>query len=145
MPYAHALKRVPRAVRLATATLLVGLAVAQIGSPAGAQEAGDPVAGSVQHVYTAGAPNGIPSAEIPICVEPDEPPGCYAGERLVLQAKRIGQTAMEPTIAVASDGTAYMAGSTIVVDTPVAYGVAKTDARRSTDGGKTWTSIQPAV
>ncbi|MDQ3991120.1 MAG: glycoside hydrolase, partial [Actinomycetota bacterium] len=64
---------------------------------------------------------------------------------LTLQGKGIGQTALEPTIGIHPDGTAIMAGSTLVVDTEAFYGVAKTDARRSTDGGKTWTSIQPAV
>ena len=113
--------------------------------PAISQTTGVPVAGSVQQVYHAGAPGGIPSTAIPDCVEPEEPPACYAGEKLVLQASKIGQTAAEPTIGVANDGTAYMAGSTMVVDTPFVWGVAKTDARRSTDGGLTWTSIQPVV
>ena len=135
------LRRLP----IALVGLILTLPLMEIGSPsATAQLPGAPVEGSVQHVYTAGAP-GVPSQEIPDCVEPNNPPGCYSGDKLVLQANRIGQTAMEPTVGIHPDGTAFMAGSTIVVDTPVAYGVAKTDARRSTDGGVTWTSVQPAI
>jgi hypothetical protein len=108
-----------------------------------------PVPGSVQHVYYAGGPAGSsssPSTPIPRCTgEEDDPPDCYDGPMLELQGRRIGQTAAEPTIGVAKDGTAYMAGSTLVVDTPVVWGVARTDLHRSTDGGVTWTSIQPKV
>jgi hypothetical protein len=136
-------------MRSRSTALLAPLALLSVlvfqGGPVGSQATGVPVSGSVQHVYTAGGPGGIPSQEIPDCAEDEDPPGCFEGEKLVLQAASIGQTAMEPTIAVAADGTAYMAGSTIVVDTPVVYGVAKTDTRRSVDGGLTWTSVQPAI
>lgn len=141
-------RRVMRKPYVAFGALVVALGLAGAGSPTATADngfVGVPVADSVQQVFHAGAANGIPSTAIPDCVQPDDPPGCYAGEKLVLQGTRIGQTAMEPTIGVANDGTAYMAGATIVVDTPVVYGVAKTDARRSTDGGLTWTSVQPAV
>jgi hypothetical protein len=136
--------RPARRLPILLVALVSTLPIVELGSsPATAQLSGV-VEGSLQQVYHAGAP-GVPSAAIPDCVAPDDPPGCYSGEKLVLQAAGIGQTAAEPTIGVAADGTAYMAGSTLVVDTPAVWGVAKTDARRSTDGGLTWTSIQPSV
>lgn len=119
---------------VALVALVLTLPLMQFGSSATAELTGVPVAGSVQFVYHAGAP-GVPSTEIPD----------YAGEKLVLQAAKIGTTAMEPTIGIHPDGTALMAGATIVLETPLVYGVAKTDARRSTDGGLTWTSVQPAI
>jgi hypothetical protein len=134
-----------RRLPVALVALVLTLPLMQLGSSATAELTGTPVVGSVQFVYHAGAPQGIPSTAIPDCVAPGDPAGCYAGEKLVLQGARIGTTAMEPTIGIHPDGTAVMAGSTIVVETPLVYGVAKTDARRSTDGGLTWTSIQPAV
>ena len=145
-PQAHA--RTPRTVRrlpIALVALVLTLPLMEIGSPgATAQLPGAPVQGSLQHVYYAGAP-GKPSTDIPDCIEPDNPPGCYSGEKLVLQAAGVGQTAAEPTIGIHPDGTALFSGSTMVVDTDFVWGVAKTDARRSTDGGVTWTSVQPAI
>ncbi|MGH2692163.1 MAG: sialidase family protein [Actinomycetota bacterium] len=134
-----------RRLPIALVALVLTLPLMEIGPPvATAQLPGMPVQDSLQQVYHAGAA-GVPSTAVPDCVAPDDPPGCYGGEKLVLQAAGIGQTAMEPTIGVAGDGTAYMAGSTMVIDTPAVWGVAKTDARRSTDGGLTWTSVQPAI
>jgi hypothetical protein len=135
-----------RRLPIALVALVLTLPLLEIGSPlATAQLPGVPVQGSVQHVYHAGAPGGIPSTAIPDCIGPDDPAGCYAGEKLVLQATRVGQKGLEPTIGIHPDGTALFAGSTIVADTEFAWGGAKTDARRSTDGGLTWTSVQPAV
>jgi hypothetical protein len=134
-----------RKLPLALVALVMTLPLVELGSSATAELVPTPVVGSVQHVYRAGGPGGVESTPVPTCVAPDDPVGCYAGEKLVLQASKIGQTAMEPTIGLHPDGTAIVAGATIVVDTPVVYGVAKTDARRSTDGGLTWTSVQPAI
>src|SRR6266540_362816 len=127
---------------LGVATVVAAGAV--VGSaPAG--QALTPVTNSLQQVYAPGAP-GVPSTAIPDCITgPEDPPGCYSGEKLTLQATRIGQTAAEPTIGVAPDGTAYMSGSTMVVDTSTAWGGAETDIRRSTDDGLTWTSVMPSV
>jgi len=127
--------------------LILTLSLAGLGAPSATAEDGVP--GSVQQVYYAGEASGagsIPSTPIPDCKdEPDDPPDCWRGAKLLLDANPIGQTAAEPTIGVGPDGTAYMAGSTLVVDTSFVWGVARTDARRSTDGGKTWTSIQPKI
>ncbi|HVM12316.1 MAG TPA: sialidase family protein [Actinomycetota bacterium] len=134
---------------VATGAALTLVLAALAAPPATAELSGDPVAGSLQQVYYAGQAAGggsIPSTPIPDCKDDEtDPPDCWRGQKLTLQAARIGQTAAEPTIGVAKDGTAYMAGSTLVVNTDVVWGVAKTDARRSTDGGKTWTSIHPKV
>ena len=46
--------------------------------PASGDLTGTPVPGSVQHVYHAGAPSGIPSQAIPDCVAPDDPRVLYA-------------------------------------------------------------------
>lgn len=144
-PFSRSSTTTARRMPVALVALALTLPLMELGSPATAQLTGVPVAGSVQLAYHAGAAAGIPSSEVPFCTAPDEPIGCYAGEKLVLQAAKIGSTAMEPTIGIHPDGTALMAGSTIVVETPAVYGVAKTDARRSTDGGLTWTSVQPAI
>lgn len=134
--------------RLGLLAFVLVLPLASAGNRSATAEdafVGVPVTDSVQQVYHAGAPGGIPSTAIPDCDENDEPAGCFKGEKLVLQGAGVGQTAAEPTIGVAADGTAYFSGSTLVVDTPVVWGVARTDARRSTDGGLTWTSIQPGL
>jgi hypothetical protein len=90
------------------------------------------VPNSVQQVYRPGAPNDVPST----------PVADYVGEMLALQAVDVGSTAAEPTLGVDKDGTAFFAASTLVVDTAVVYGVSKTDVRRSTDGGLSWSSVQ---
>jgi BNR/Asp-box repeat len=66
----------------------------------------------------------------------------YTGPRLSLQVKKVGAPGMEPTIGVAGDGTAYYGAAHLVLDTPYTWGGARTDTRMSTDGGKTWRSIQ---
>lgn len=138
--------RARRSSLIATAVVLT-LAVSGLSGPSATAESG--VVGSVQHVYYAGEAFGstsLPATPIPDCQNtPDDPPDCFRGEKLTLDASRIGQTASEPTIGVTPDGTVVMAGSTLMVDTSVVWGVARTDARRSTDGGKTWTSIQPGI
>lgn len=92
------------------------------------------VESSVQQVYRPGP-----------LTEPSTPVDGYTGELLALQAVDIGTTASEPTIGVASDGTAYFAGSILDVDNSRAWGVAQTQTMRSTDGGLTWEMVQLRV
>lgn len=134
-----------RKLPVALIAIVLTLPLVEIGSSATAQGTPTPVAGSVQQVYRAGAPGGVASTDVPSCVAPDDPVGCYAGENLTLQGTRVGFTGMEPTIGIHPDGTAIYAGANIVADTPVTWGGARTNALRSTDGGLTWTSIQPAL
>ncbi|MFN2545754.1 MAG: sialidase family protein [Actinomycetota bacterium] len=104
-----------------------------------------PVPHSVQQVYHPGSPDDPTSTAIPDCIAPDDPVGCYSGEKLVLQGTRVGGKGMEPTIGVAPDGTAYYGSGSLVVDTSTAWGGALTNTLRSTDGGLTWTSVQQKV
>lgn len=86
-----------------------------------------PVRNSVQQVFLAGSASEESTAVAD-----------YTGELLTLQAIDVGQTTAEPTIGVHPDGTAFFAGSTLVVDTPVAWGIAQTHVLRSVDGGVSW-------
>lgn len=95
---------------------------------------GVPVPNSLQDVFTPGTFT-TPSARITD----------HVGDLLTLQAAPIGQTASEPTIGVGPDGTAYFAGSTLVVDRPQVWGVAQTHVMRSDDGGLTWARKQQGV
>ena len=122
-----------RTIALAAVLAVVAAPVA----PLGAAETGGPVAGSHQQVYNPGSV-GVPST----------PVAGYEGEPLTLQAVHVGESAMEPTLGVTSDGTAFFAASSLVLDTSAFYGVAKTNTMRSRDGGITWESVQlraPAV
>lgn len=101
------------------------------------------VTGSVQQVYRPGTAQA-PSTTVPQC-DAMTTQDCYDGPLLAVQAAKIGTTAAEPTIAIASDGTAYFAGGTIVAETPAVYGGLETDIRRSLDGGLTWESVQPKI
>jgi hypothetical protein len=120
------------------------LSAAGPGTSSGIAATGVPVTNSIQQVYHPGTA-GTPSTAIPTCVALDDPPGCYAGEKLQLQGIKVGQKGMEPTIGVTPDGAAVYGGATIVADTSVTWGGAETDAMLSTDGGLTWNSISPKV
>jgi hypothetical protein len=129
---------------VAAFVMLGALAAASTAASATSATRATVAKSTTAQVYHAGTATS-PSTAVPRCTSPNTPPGCYKGPLLKLQAASIGQTAAEPSIGVGPDGTAYFSGSTLVIDTSVVWGVAKTDARRSTDGGKTWTSIQPSV
>lgn len=101
------------------------------------------VANSVQQVFYPGSVDAL-SVAVPRCTETIKT-DCYSGLMLAVQAVKIGYTANEPTIGVASDGTAYFAGSAMVVDTALTWAGAATNIHRSTDGGLTWKSVQPNV
>lgn len=124
-----------RITRWRLIAVVLGLALSGVSSvPLGAAESDGRVEQSVQQAYHPG------SATAPSSAVED-----YEGDVLELQAAYVGETAMEPTLGVTSDGTAFFASSSIVVDTPVVYGVAETDTLRSTDGGLTWESVQLKV
>jgi hypothetical protein len=114
------------------ATILAGVGAFAAGrTPA---RAAGTSASATRHVYHAGT-SGTPSQEI----------GSYHGPKLTLSASPVGAPGMEPTIGVAGDGTVYYGAAHLVVDTDQTWGGARTDTRMSTDGGKTFTSIQPGV
>lgn len=101
------------------------------------------VPNSVQQVYAPGTAS-TPSTAIPRCGS-GSTADCYDGPLLSLQAVKIGHTAAEPTIAVAPDGTAYFAASTLNVDTQFTWGVTRTNILKSTDGGLNWASVHPNI
>jgi hypothetical protein len=120
------------------------LSAAGPGTSSGVAATGVPVTNSLQQVYHPGAA-GTPSTAIPDCIAPDDPVGCYSGDKLQLQGIKVGQKGMEPTIGVTPDGAAVYGGATIVADTAQAWGGAQTDAMLSSDGGLTWSSISLKV
>jgi hypothetical protein len=68
----------------------------------------------------------------------------YTGPALEVAAVPIGREAAEPTVGIDSDGVAYMAAGAfdaIPANTPT--NLARTEIWRSTDGGKTWSDVQP--
>ena len=76
-------------------------------------------------------------------VEPVNRPAQYTGEPLGLQTTFVGYQALEPTIALDKLGNAFFPAG--YFSDPV-YGVgSKTTLLRSTDGNKTWESIEPAT
>ncbi|HXJ62897.1 MAG TPA: sialidase family protein [Actinomycetota bacterium] len=115
------------------ATIAVVVAASALGgSAAAAPSRGGATA--VRHVYHAGT-SGTSSQEI----------AGYHGPRLTLSATKVGAPGMEPTIGVSGDGTVYFGAAHLVIDTDQTYGGARTDTRMSTDGGRTFTSIQPGA
>lgn len=72
--------------------------------------------------------------------EHNEPLAGYEGELLSVRAVDVGRRSAEPTIGVQRDGDAYFAAANF---DSVGGRLARTELLRSTDGGLTWTSIQP--
>jgi len=68
----------------------------------------------------------------------------YTGPRLEVQAHSIERDAAEPTIGVDEDGVAFMAAGAFdaLANLGVPRALARTEIKRSTDGGKTWESVQ---
>ena len=61
---------------------------------------------------------------------------------LAVQAVPIGRDAHEPTIGVTRDGTAFMAAAAQDAAVPSQY---RTQVMRSSDGGSSWSSVQPTA
>lgn len=123
-----------RLALLATLTLLLSSA-AFGGSPAGSQSV-IPVVGGIDQVFHPGSPTG-PSVEVPICTgSEDDPPNCYDGDLLRVQATSVGRRALEPTVGVDSEGNAFYAASWH--DDSKAIVLPVTHIRASFDGGVTW-------
>jgi len=110
------------------ATLATVVAVSAAGSSGAVASAST----ATRHVYHAGTAT-TPSQEI----------SSYHGPKVTLAQMPVGAPGMEPTIGVAGDGTVYYGAAHLVIDTDTAWGGARTDTRMSTDGGTTFTSIQP--
>jgi hypothetical protein len=111
-------------------TLVAAVAASVAGSGPAVASAGS----STRHVYHAGTA-GASSQEI----------ANYRGPKLTLSAHRVGEPGMEPTIGVAGDGTVYFGAAHLVIDTDQTYGGARTDTMMSTNGGASFTSIQPGA
>src|SRR6266508_138473 len=122
---------VRRLVLLVTGVVVLISALVVAGGAGGSNARAATAVGFVRHAYHPGTAT-TRSKEI----------SGYSGPRLSLQVAKVGAPGMEPTIGVAADGTAYYGAAHIVADTPYAWGGARTDTRMSTDGGKTWKSIQ---
>lgn len=72
---------------------------------------------------------------------PANSPARYSGPALRVSASYVGRDASEPTIGVTPTGTAFFAASTF--DSLI--GQARTETMKSTNGGKSWVSVQPSL
>lgn len=68
-------------------------------------------------------------------------PARYAGPRLEVQATYIGRDAAEPTVGIDKEGVAFMAAGAFDA-LGVDGGLARTEIKRSKDGGKSWETVQ---
>lgn len=95
---------------------------------------------------SSGSPSGFAVAPPGAGGTPAEPSvdAPYDGEPFTVQAVGIGREALEPTIGVTPDGTAFVAAGTFDA-VPAAGQGARTEILRSTDGGINWESVQPIV
>ncbi len=92
---------------------------------------------------SADAPSGfgIPLGSTPKPVKPTNLEVAYDGPPLEVQAVPIGRNAFEPTLGVTRDGAAFMTAG----DFDSVIGQGRTELFRSTDGGRTWASVQPTA
>lgn len=121
--------RVRLTLVLAVVSVLVPLfatAQAQEQEPLGTQ-----VPNLVQGAFAGGGPEATTTTEVAL-----------PGEALELQVKPIGRRAAEPTIAVDSDGAAFVPAGNFDGARPAG---ARTDLMRSLDGGLTFESVQPPL
>lgn len=129
-----------RRSRQALLTVLVLVAGGSLGGAEADQPGVIPVVGGVDQVFHPGSFTGGVlefSTDIPICTgEEDDPPDCYDGELLTVQAQSVGRRALEPTVGVDSDGNAFYAASWH--DDSKAIVLPVTHIRASFDGGVTW-------
>ena len=67
----------------------------------------------------------------------------YRGPALVVSANYIGRDAAEPTVGIDKDGVAFMAAGAFdaIPDNPITN-LARTEIKRSDDGGETWQTVQ---
>ena len=128
---------------LQTLGSLPGSAAFRAAAAATSEEAAEVVAGT-DHVYHPGRlaedDSVIPSTPIPLC-EVEVAESCYAGEPLRVQAGYIGRDAAEPTIGVDDQGVAFMAAAAY----DAGLGLPRTRVMRSTDGGVSWSSVEPQI
>ena len=118
-------------VRIALAlALLLG---ALPGASATADAGGGPVAGGESAAYTPGRLDG--SAVV------SSTPVEYMGEMLAVQTAYVGRDAAEPTMGVDGDGVAFMVASAY----DAVVGLPRTRVLRSTDGGVSWSSVEPRI
>lgn len=70
-------------------------------------------------------------------------PARYVGPKLEVQAYYLQRDAAEPTVGIDKDGVAFMAAGAFdaLPENPVTN-LARTEIKRSTDGGKSWESVQ---
>ncbi len=74
------------------------------------------------------------------------PTASYTGEKLTFQVSDVGRRAAEPTIGVDAEGVAfYAAGDFDALPEGSPSQLARTEIRRSTDGGKTWEDVTPKL
>ena len=74
------------------------------------------------------------------------PARSYRGPKLEVQATSVGRDAAEPTVGVDKDGVVfYAAGAFDALPDGGPTNLARTEVRRSTDGGITWESVQTGV
>jgi len=71
-------------------------------------------------------------------------PALYRGPQLEVQAHSIERDAAEPTIGIDADGVAFMAAGAFdaLANLGVPRSLARTEIKRSKDGGKTWSTVQ---
>jgi hypothetical protein len=120
---------VPRRSAAVLAVLALSAAAAAFVAPAAAQDPKPenpvgPVSYRAWHY-----PGKLPKDE------PQSAPAPYGGQALVLQTSYVGRKSAEPTLGVDRDGTAFYAASDF--DGP-GGATARTEVRRSDDGGLTW-------
>lgn len=120
----------PRRAALILTTVVAGsLVLPMIGANADSLGAQRP--NVVQGAFAGGGPDASTTSEVAL---PDS--------ALVLQAVPIGRRAAEPTVAVDSEGVAFIPAGNFEGARPAG---ARTELMRSSDGGLTWQSIQPAL
>ncbi|MGH2692595.1 MAG: hypothetical protein ACRDHM_08850, partial [Actinomycetota bacterium] len=129
--------------RLQSLGSLPGSAAFRAAAAESSAEAAEVVAGT-DHVYHPGRLGAddavVPSTPIPFC-DAEVLESCYSGEPLRVQAGYIGRDAAEPTIGVDDEGVAFMAAAAY----DAGLGLPRTRVMRSTDGGVSWSSVEPRI
>jgi len=122
---------------LMLAILLVTLGAIAPSSGVGADQL-FPVVDGVDQAFHPGRFDGglLFSTDVPFCTGVDDPPECYDGEPLAVQAVSVGRRALEPTVGIDKQGNAFFAASWH--DDSKAVVLPVTHIRASFDGGLTW-------
>jgi hypothetical protein len=128
---------------LQTLGTLPGSAAFQAAAAESAVESASVVSGT-DHVYHPGRLGAedtvVPSTAIPLCGG-EVTESCYSGELLRVQSGYLGRDAAEPNIGVDEEGVAFMTAA--AYDAPL--GLPRTRVMRSTDGGVSWSSVEPRL